>query len=67
MQRPLCTVCNEKPRAYGYKKGTKIYWRSKCDTCIRKQKKLKTQQLHTENILTEGGAYGHMHHPFDGD
>ena len=42
MQRPLCTVCNEKPRAYGYKKDTKIYWRSKCDTCIRKQKKLKT-------------------------
>jgi hypothetical protein len=42
MQRPLCTVCNERPRAYGYKKGTKIYWRSKCDTCIRKQKKLKT-------------------------
>ena len=31
----------------------------------QKQKELKTQQLHTEGVLTEGGAYGHMHHPFD--
>lgn len=42
MKRPLCTVCNERPRSYGYKKGDKIYWRSKCDACIRKQKNLKT-------------------------
>ena len=37
MKRPLCKQCNEKPRAYAYKLGTKIYWRSKCDTCIRKK------------------------------
>ena len=39
--RPLCTQCKAKPRAYGYKKGTKIYWRRLCDTCIRKQKNKK--------------------------
>ena len=39
--RPLCTQCKSKPRSYGYKKGTKIYWRKLCDTCNRKKKKLK--------------------------
>jgi len=41
MKRPLCNTCRSKPRAYGYKKGTKIYWRSLCDTCIRKKKNLR--------------------------
>ena len=40
--RPLCTQCKAKPRAYGYRKGTKIYWRRLCDTCNRKKKKLRT-------------------------
>ena len=35
--RPLCKQCNIKPRAYAYRKDTKIYWRSMCDTCIRKK------------------------------
>ena len=39
--RPLCVKCKEKPRAYAYKKGKKIYWRKQCDTCIRKAKNLK--------------------------
>ena len=39
--RPLCTQCKAKPRAYGYRKGNKIYWRRMCDTCIRKKKKLR--------------------------
>ena len=40
--RPLCIQCKSKPRAYGYKKGKKIYWRRLCDTCIRQKKNLKT-------------------------
>ena len=36
--RPLCIQCKAKPRAYGYRKGTKIYWRRLCDTCNRKKK-----------------------------
>ena len=39
--RPLCIQCKVKPRAYGYRKGIKIYWRRLCDTCIRKKKKLR--------------------------
>ena len=35
--RPVCTKCMSKPRAYAYRKGTKIYWRSLCDTCNRKK------------------------------
>ena len=36
MQRPICKQCKTKPRAYAYKRSGKIYWRSMCDTCIRK-------------------------------
>ncbi len=35
--RPLCKKCGSKPRAYAYRKGNKIYWRSLCDTCNRKK------------------------------
>ena len=45
MKRPLCKTCNIKPRSYGYRKGTKIYWRSECDSCIRKKKNLKTDKF----------------------
>ena len=39
--RPLCTQCKAKPRAYAYRKGSKIYWRRLCDTCNRKKRNLK--------------------------
>ncbi len=35
--RPLCKSCKAKPRAYAYKRYDKVYWRSLCDTCIRKK------------------------------
>ena len=35
--RPLCKTCNTKPRAYAYKRNNTVYWRSQCDTCIRKK------------------------------
>lgn len=41
MKRPLCRTCNAKPRAYAYRKDTKTYWRSQCDTCIRKRRQQK--------------------------
>ena len=34
--RPLCKTCKAKPRAYAYRRNGKVYWRSQCDTCIRK-------------------------------
>ena len=42
MKRPLCKTCRNKPRAYAYRKGKTIYWRSRCDSCIRQKNKLKT-------------------------
>ena len=39
--RPLCKQCKIKVRAMGYRRGRKVYWRSLCDTCIRKKKKLR--------------------------
>ena len=35
--RPLCKSCKAKPRAYAYKRYDKVYWRTLCDTCIRKK------------------------------
>ena len=37
VDRPLCNTCKSKPRAYAYKRYGKVYWRSQCDTCIRKK------------------------------
>ena len=42
MKRPLCKTCRSKPRAYAYKKGNVIYYRSQCDTCIRIANKQNT-------------------------
>ena len=39
--RPLCSQCKSKPRAYAYRRGLKVYWRSLCDTCNRKKAKKK--------------------------
>ena len=32
----MCKTCKSKPRAYAYRRNDKVYWRSQCDTCIRK-------------------------------
>ena len=40
--RKLCTVCGKKPCAVNYKMFSKTYYRSRCDSCIRKKKKLPT-------------------------
>jgi len=39
--RPLCNVCNSRPKAIAYHKYDRIYYRSQCSVCIRKGKKLK--------------------------
>jgi hypothetical protein len=38
--RPLCSACNKKPAAVNYRKDNKIYYRSRCDGCIRKKKSI---------------------------
>ena len=35
-KRPLCQECNSRPAAYNYRRGDKVYYRKKCDACIRR-------------------------------
>ena len=49
--RPLCVNCKSKPRAYAYKKGSKIYWRKLCDTCNRKKSKCELCGFKAQNRL----------------
>ena len=35
--RKLCAVCGKKPCAVNYKRGDNTYYRSRCDSCIRKK------------------------------
>lgn len=39
--RPQCKVCGKNPRAPAYYRNNKRYWRSRCSTCISKDKKVK--------------------------
>jgi len=38
--RPMCQACGVRARAVAYHKYGKVYYRSRCDTCIRRGKKL---------------------------
>ncbi|MBR18714.1 MAG: hypothetical protein CMA64_00960 [Euryarchaeota archaeon] len=40
--RPLCSKCKQRPSAFNYKRKGKIYYRSKCDQCIKEGLGLKT-------------------------
>ena len=41
--RPLCKVCQTNPRAVAYHKYERVYYRSQCNACLRKGRKLKAQ------------------------
>lgn len=36
-KRSLCVACGKKPAAVNYKRNNKTYYRSRCDSCIRKK------------------------------
>ena len=40
LSRPLCQCCQSRPRAVAYHKYGRIYYRSLCDRCIRRGKRL---------------------------
>jgi len=42
--RPLCTVCQSKPKAVAYHKYDRVYYRARCNACIRRDKKIKPQK-----------------------
>jgi len=39
--RPTCPACNQRPRAINCHKNGKIYYRSRCEACSKKNKKIK--------------------------
>ena len=39
--RPLCKICGKNPAAINGYHNEKIYYRSRCNSCIRKGKRLK--------------------------
>ena len=41
MNRPICPACNQRLRAVNCYRGKKIYYRSRCEVCIKKNKKLR--------------------------
>ena len=41
MIRPTCPACNQRPRAINCHRGDKVYYRSRCEVCVKKNKKIK--------------------------
>lgn len=39
--RPICPACNQRPRAVAYHRGDKIYYRSRCENCGKRGRKIK--------------------------
>jgi hypothetical protein len=39
--RPICPACNQRPRAVNCYRGDQVYYRSRCESCNRKNKKIK--------------------------
>jgi hypothetical protein len=40
MERPLCPVCQQRPRAINYIKESRTHYRSRCENCVRKNRNL---------------------------
>jgi hypothetical protein len=44
MTRPICQACNQRVRAVNCYREGRVYYRSRCDYCIRKNKKIKAAE-----------------------
>jgi hypothetical protein len=42
--RPICKACNRRPAAVNCYHGDKVYYRSRCDPCIRRAKNIRPVQ-----------------------
>lgn len=43
--RPICSVCKKKSAAVNYHKDGETFYRTKCDSCIRRQKKQQVSRI----------------------
>lgn len=41
MQRPMCEQCGQRPKAVNYYKGDTVYFRKKCEQCLKEHKPVK--------------------------
>jgi len=41
IMRPLCSACNQRPSAVNYRKDDVVHYRTRCDICIKKNRKQK--------------------------
>jgi hypothetical protein len=41
MERPICPACNQRLRAVNCYRDDKIYYRSRCEYCIKKGRRIK--------------------------
>ena len=39
--RPVCEICGQRPKAVNYRKGDKVYYRRRCEQCLKLHKPVK--------------------------
>lgn len=44
MKRPLCPACNQRPCAVNYYRDDVAHYRTRCETCIKKKKRIKVPE-----------------------
>jgi hypothetical protein len=44
MKRPLCPACNQRPCAVNYYRDSVAHYRTRCEACIKKKKKIKAPE-----------------------
>ena len=44
MERPICPACNQRPRAINCYRNDQVYYRSRCEYCIKKGRRVKTPE-----------------------
>ena len=41
MERPICTACNQRPCAVNYYRDGVAHYRTRCDPCVKKKRRIK--------------------------
>lgn len=41
MNRPICPACNRNPVAINYRKGNRVHYRTRCQSCINKNRNIR--------------------------
>ena len=44
MNRPICSTCNQRLVAINYTTENKTHYRTRCDSCIRRKRKIKAKE-----------------------